>query len=319
MLVPDPWSHLRPTTPARIALGRAGGSLPTAQWLDFAKDHALARNAVHAPFDTAQLSAELTPLLEPHTVTPSPAPASQVAFAGDSLANHSLVGGPAPGQCAGRAEVGPRGGSAIRHLATRATSRRDYLLRPDWGRQLDEPSAQQLDNSPPGYDLVIIVSDGLSAFAANRQVAPLLAYLLPLLRDAGWNLAPLLIVPFARVALQDEIGERLRARAALILLGERPGLLAPDSLGAYLVWGPRRGRTDADRNCVSNIRPEGLPHASAARTLARLLNEARRVEFSGVRLKDEGDPALLVTPSPVLTTTPTFPSTEPGQSPPTHP
>jgi ethanolamine ammonia-lyase small subunit len=214
--------------------------------------------------------------------------------------------------------AGLRADAQILHLATRATNRREYLLRPDWGRQLDAASAQQLVGVPSGYDLALIVSDGLSAFAAHRQIVPLLTYLLPLLRETGWKLAPLLIVPFARVAVQDDIGERLRARAALILLGERPGLLSPDSLGAYLVWGPRRGRTDADRNCVSNIRPEGLPHAIAARTLARLLNEARRGEFSGVLLKDEGDPAVLEAPPAALTSTPPVLPNEPGHSPPTH-
>jgi ethanolamine ammonia-lyase small subunit len=303
MLVPDPWSHLRPTTPARIALGRAGGSLPTAQWLDFAKDHALARDAVHASFDTAQLTAELRPLLETAATPSTPA-----ATAGDSL----------PSDPATRVAAGLRADAQILHLATRATNRRDYLLRPDWGRQLDAASAQQLVGVPSGYDLALIVSDGLSAFAAHRQIVPLLTHLLPLLRETGWKLAPLLIVPFARVAVQDDIGERLRARAALILLGERPGLLSPDSLGAYLVWGPRRGRTDADRNCVSNIRPEGLPHAIAARTLARLLNEARRGEFSGVLLKDEGDPAVLEAPPAALTSTPPVLPNEPGHSPPTH-
>jgi ethanolamine ammonia-lyase small subunit len=303
MLVPDPWSHLRPTTPARIALGRAGGSLPTAQWLDFAKDHALARDAVHASFDTAQLTAELRPLLETAATPSTPA-----ATAGDSL----------PSDPATRVAAGLRADAQILHLATRATNRREYLLRPDWGRQLDAASAQQLVGVPSGYDLALIVSDGLSAFAAHRQIVPLLTHLLPLLRETGWKLAPLLIVPFARVAVQDDIGERLRARAALILLGERPGLLSPDSLGAYLVWGPRRGRTDADRNCVSNIRPEGLPHAIAARTLARLLNEARRGEFSGVLLKDEGDPAVLEAPPAALTSTPPVLPTEPGHSPSTR-
>jgi len=277
MLIPDPWSHLRPLTPARIALGRAGGSLPTAQWLDFAKDHALARDAVQAVLDTPDLLSQLAPLLSP----------------ADHLAGSTFTGKP------------PQSPAAWLTLATRATNRRDYLLRPDWGRQLAGASAEQLDalaaRAPETFDLAVVVSDGLSAFAAQRQVAPLLAHLLPLLRETGWRLAPLIVIPLARVAVQDEVGERLRAKAALILLGERPGLLSPDSLGAYLVWGPRRGRTDADRNCVSNIRPEGLPHPLAARTLARLLNAARRLEFSGVHLKDEGDPTLGTTLPTTLT------------------
>ena len=170
---------------------------------------------------------------------------------------------------------------------SQATDRANYLQRPDLGRRLSEGAREALATAavPEGCDLVIILSDGLSADAAHVQGPPLLGELLPLLSD--WRLASLVIAPFARVALQDEIGELLGARAALILLGERPGLGSPDSLGAYLIHGPRPGCTDADRNCVSNIRPAGLPPAAAAQRIVWLLSEARRLGFSGVDLKDQ--------------------------------
>lgn len=167
-----------------------------------------------------------------------------------------------------------------------APDRVSYLQRPDLGRQLSPDGQERLTHQhrPEGFDLALILSDGLSAEAAHRQVPTLLAALLPLLKQ--WTLAPLVIAPFARVALQDEIGSLLGARAALILLGERPGLGSPDSLGAYLVHSPKSGNTDADRNCVSNIRQAGLPPAAAALRICWLLEESRRLGFSGVDLKD---------------------------------
>lgn len=166
-----------------------------------------------------------------------------------------------------------------------------YLQRPDLGRKLSLQALELLSPYRGDYDLVIILADGLSATAAHRQAPPLLGTLLPLLQD--WSLAPLVIAPYARVALQDEIGHVLGARAALILLGERPGLGSPDSLGAYLVHNPKPGNTDANRNCVSNIRPEGLPTAAAAHRISWLLHESRRLGFSGVDLKDTSDAAPL--------------------------
>ncbi|WP_193210674.1 ethanolamine ammonia-lyase subunit EutC [Luteolibacter marinus] len=170
---------------------------------------------------------------------------------------------------------------------SQAPDRATYLQRPDLGRQLDPDSLARLSAARADHDLAIILADGLSATAAHRQGPPLLAALLPLLET--WSLAPLIIAPFARVALQDPIGHALGARASLILLGERPGLGAPDSLGAYLVHGPVPGNTDAMRNCVSNIRPAGLPPAAAARRIAWLLEQSRRLGFSGVDLKDRSD------------------------------
>ncbi|WP_035607251.1 ethanolamine ammonia-lyase subunit EutC [Haloferula sp. BvORR071] len=245
-------ASLRQWTDARVALGRAGGSVIHRSLLDFRLSHARARDAVHLPFDAAAMAVELEALGQP-----------------------------------------------VLLASSQATDRATYLQRPDLGRQLSEESRATLGGvrSDQGYDLAIILSDGLSAEAAHRQGPPLLRALLPLL--AGWRLAPLIIAPFARVALQDEIGEALGARAALILLGERPGLGSADSLGAYLVHSPRAGNTDAERNCVSNIRPAGLPAEAAAPRIAWLLGEARRLGFSGVDLKDHSASAS----TPILDTT----------------
>jgi ethanolamine ammonia-lyase small subunit len=161
-------------------------------------------------------------------------------------------------------------------------------LRPDLGRALHADSRAQLDAARAGWgrrDLCVVVSDGLSALAAERQAAPLLSALVPRLVAQGLTLYPIFIAPFARVKLADEVGERLGARFSLILLGERPGLSSPDSLGAYLTFQPSQARTDADRNCVSNIRAEGLPCADAARHIAELLSESARLGESGVALK----------------------------------
>jgi ethanolamine ammonia-lyase small subunit len=136
-------------------------------------------------------------------------------------------------------------------------------------------------------DLVIVISDGLSTLAAHTQVAPLLDVLLPLLAGAGWRVAPFVVVRLARVAIQDEIGEIFGAKLSLMLLGERPGLGSADSLGAYFTHSPAPGKTDADRNCLSNIRPDGLAPAAAARKLFYLLERARELGLSGVALKDD--------------------------------
>lgn len=176
-------------------------------------------------------------------------------------------------------------------VASRAAERRVYLQRPDLGRRLSDADAAQLRQHAGMYDLVIVVADGLSAAAVHRQAGPTLAALLPLLPD--FRLAPLVLAQQSRVALADDIGEQLGAGMALILLGERPGLSSPDSLGAYLTYAPRVGRLDAERNCVSNIRPEGLAPTAAAAKLAWLLRAAREKGLTGVGLKDESDLHLL--------------------------
>lgn len=173
-------------------------------------------------------------------------------------------------------------------LRSAAPDRATYLQRPDLGRRLDEPSrlllAKHARREPDGYDLAAIVADGLSALAAERHAAGVLAALLPQL--AGWRLAPLTVVEQGRVAIGDEIGAALGAQIAVVLLGERPGLSAPDSLGAYITWDPRPGRTDAERNCISNIRAEGLTYAQAAADLGVILNAARQRRLTGVALKN---------------------------------
>ena len=180
-----------------------------------------------------------------------------------------------------------------RQVHSRATTREVYLQRPDYGRQLDAASAAALAaDAAPECDLVVVLADGLSAAAVNEHAGPLLARLLPPLLAAGLRLGPVVLAEQARVALGDAVGQHLRARLVLVLIGERPGLSAPNSLGAYLTFAPRPGLTDEARNCVSNIRPEGLPYPAAADRLTYLLREALRRQFSGVALKDDS-PLLL--------------------------
>jgi ethanolamine ammonia-lyase small subunit len=238
----DAWTALRALTPARIALGRAGGSLPTAALLGFDAAHAAARDAVWTELDLDRLEAELAPL-----------------------------------------------GLPSLRLRTLAPDRATYLRRPDLGRRLEASSAVRLAEAAPpgGCDVALVIGDGLSATAAQRHAPALATALAERVRQRGLRLGPVALVRQARVAVEDPIGAALRARAAVILLGERPGLGSPDSLGAYLVLGPGPGRTDAQRNCVSNVRPEGLALTAAAELLGWLLGEALRRGLSGVGLKDE--------------------------------
>lgn len=247
---PDPWAGLRAQTSARIALGRAGSSLPTRELLSFQADHARAMDAVYAELDRAAL-----------------------------------------------AEALRAGGLDSVELETRAASRAVYLQRPDAGRRLDSKSRERLEKSRPGKtpDVVIAIVDGLSSIAAQAHAALVAIELARRLRADGLTAAPVPLVRYGRVALQDEIGEITGARVVVSLIGERPGLGSPDSLGAYLVFNPRIGNTDAQRNCVSNIRPEGLPYAAAVDTLAWLVREALRRQVSGVQLKDDRH---LVAPPP---------------------
>ncbi|WP_332670901.1 ethanolamine ammonia-lyase subunit EutC [Aromatoleum sp.] len=250
----DPWDALRRFTPARIALGRRGASLPTREVLRFGLAHAQARDAVHLALDVTALRDALRPR---------------------------------------------HGGSIVVH--SRAPERATYLLRPDLGRRLDDASAALLAEAvapvsaapgaagaPAPPDVAFVVADGLSALAVQRHAAALLGALVPRL-PPDLIVAPIVIAEQGRVALGDEIGEILGARLVAVLIGERPGLSSPDSLGVYLTWAPTRDRSDAERNCVSNIRPEGLGYAAAAMRIAWLMREARRLQRTGVGLKDRSD------------------------------
>ncbi len=173
-------------------------------------------------------------------------------------------------------------GQASGFVDSAAPDRAVYLRNPGLGRRL---GAAAVLPERGDHDLAIVVADGLSALAVNAHAAPLHRALIA--RLEGWRLAPVILVRQGRVAIGDEIGERLGARAVVVLIGERPGLSAADSMSAYITWGPRVGRADSERNCVSNIRtPLGLSPERASDTIAWLLGEARRLGFTGVDLKD---------------------------------
>ena len=240
----NPWLELRRLTPARIALGRTGTSLPTRAQLDFQFAHAQARDAVHLAFDHAEISSQLS----------------------------------------------ERGRETLR-LHSAAPDRDSYLQRPDLGRKLNDESAQALRDyasaHPGGVDLVMVVADGLSALAVHRHTLPFLTRLEEQMSGDGWSVAPVVLVEQGRVAIGDEIGQLLGAKMLVMLIGERPGLSSPDSLGLYFTYAPKVGLTDAYRNCISNVRLEGLSYGMAAHRLLYLMREACRRQLSGVNLKDE--------------------------------
>ncbi|SEG62278.1 Ethanolamine ammonia-lyase light chain [Bryocella elongata] len=254
--MPSSLNRQPPTTTARIALGRTGDAVPVAEHLRFQLDHALARDAVHATLDVPMLERGLR----------------------------------------------ERGIPAITvHSAAR--DRSEYLRRPDLGRRLaTHPGAPSLDSEtwvrsmPAGSHesptLAIILADGLSALAVERHALPLLDALASRIPNPSPRI-PVVIATNARVALGDAIGEALGARITVMLIGERPGLSSPDSLGAYLTWNPRPGRADSERNCISNIRAEGLSYAEAAARIAHYLREAQRLHATGIALKDPDTPPLL--------------------------
>ena len=252
-VIENPWKKLRAYTDARIGLGRTGASLPTHELLAFQLAHARAQDAVHLPLDSQTLSDQLS-----------------VVTASTPLILHS-----------------------------QASDRAEYLQRPDLGRRLNEPSAARLTHcnqtQAEAYDLAVVIVDGLSSFAVQKNAIPMIQALQKKLQaDAqAWTLGPFTLVEQGRVAIGDDIGQLLNANAVVVMIGERPGLSSPDSLGLYLTWKPTTGNTDAQRNCISNVRPEGLSYPEAANRLHYLLSESRRLKLSGVNLKDRTETAEL--------------------------
>lgn len=238
----DSWSTLRRFTSARIGLGRAGGSIPTKELLEFQLAHARARDAVNHAFDIASFSEALR--------------ARQI----DSLT-----------------------------LGSAAGDRHTFIQRPDLGRVLDEKSKALLQSraGDQGCDVVFAIADGLSALAVERHALPVIEMTREHLSREGWRIAPYCLVSQGRVAIGDEIGTLLQAQLSVVLIGERPGLSSPDSLGAYLTFDPLPGRSNAERNCISNIRPEGLNYDVAAFKLLHLMRQARALKLSGVGLKED--------------------------------
>lgn len=178
-------------------------------------------------------------------------------------------------------------------VTSRAPSRQAYLLRPDLGRSLAPESRDRLEGVGRGpVDLAFVVGDGLSSSAVHGHAVAMLGALQPYAARNGWSLGPVVVATQARVALGDEIGALLRARLVVMLIGERPGLSSPDSLGLYITYAPHPGRNDGERNCISNIHGAGLSYAEAAFKAAWLMREALRRQLTGVALKDESDSML---------------------------
>ena len=244
----DPWAQLGAWTPARIAIGRVGVSLPTREVLSFAMAHAQARDAVHACLNRPELVERISAL-----------------------------------------------GVSCVEVESQASDRMTYLKRPDLGRRLGTISRQRLDavKQRETYDLSIMIGDGLSAIAVRENAPALLCALLPVLTKLDLKLSPIVIAKGARVALGDEIGEIFGSRLVAVLIGERPGLSAADSLSVYLTYAPRVGRTDAERNCISNVRQGGLAPAAAAANLNWLIASALAMQLTGVGLKDRSGVGLI--------------------------
>jgi ethanolamine ammonia-lyase small subunit len=238
----DPWQNLTQFTPARIALGHVGISLPTHASLEFAHAHALARDAVNIPLDFANLEHRL-----------------------NKLGYQTLI------------------------LQTRAENHRMYLQRPDLGRLLSVSALACLRNTPQtNTDAVVVVADGLSSKAIENHAEPFLSLLLPELQAKDCTLPPVCLVKHGRVAIGDAVAEHFTARLCIVLIGERPGLSAPDSMGIYFTYKAKSGiSTDADRNCISNIHQNGLSYGQALKKLLYLINESEKLKLSGVNLKDQ--------------------------------
>lgn len=249
-IIENPWELLRDYTDARIGLGRSGVSIPTSHSLEFQLAHAQAQDAVHLPLDVEHIVEQIN---------------------NNNLNSETYL-------------------PILLH--SQAINRTVYLQRPDLGRKLNNDSAETLKkiivNKDEPFDLSIVIVDGLSSLAIKENAVNFIERLLSALTNdtQKWKIAPFTIVQQGRVAVGDEVGELLKAKISLVLIGERPGLSSPDSLGLYLTWNPKSGLTDASRNCISNVRSEGLSYEEAVKKTMYLLKESRRLELSGVNLKD---------------------------------
>lgn len=238
----DAWQFLQTYTPARIARGRAGHSIPTSELLKFQSDHAQARDAVYSELAIQKITNNFN----------------------KSFDLQVLI------------------------LKSEIKNRPQYLQRPDLGRTLSQKSREELMAANVSEsDICFVIADGLSAQAINQHALPFLESLLPRLQEINWKIAPICIVEQGRVAVADEIGFLLKSEIVVILIGERPGLTSPDSMGAYITFHPYVGMTDESRNCISNIRPEGMNFQMATDKILYILTEIKSKKLSGVSLKDE--------------------------------
>lgn len=253
-VIENPWAVLKDYTDARIGLGRAGVSIPTKKSLEFQLAHAQAQDAVHLPLDV-------------ETVI------EQLENANLNFNQEQEIFAPIL-------------------LHSQAINRTTYLQRPDLGRRLDKKSVETLKKvntlKDEKYDLSIVVVDGLSSLAIKENATIFIKKLFEALNSDSqdWNLSPITIVLQGRVAIGDEVAEILNSKTSIVLIGERPGLSSPDSMGLYLTYNPKVGLTDESRNCISNIRIEGLSYEEGIKKTMYLLKESRRLELSGVNLKD---------------------------------
>lgn len=239
---PDAWQFLQNYTPARIARGRTGHSLPTVELLKFQADHAQARDAVYSELAISELTTSIRKVFDLH----------------------------------------------VFNFKSEIKNRTQYLQRPDLGRTLSSQSKEELMGiNCSESDICFVIADGLSAQAVNQNALPILENLIPKIKEINWKIAPICIVEQGRVAIGDEIGFLLKSEIIVIFIGERPGLTSPDSMGTYISFRPYVGMTDENRNCVSNIRPDGMNINLATEKILYLLTEIKTKKLSGVTLKDE--------------------------------
>ena len=246
---PDAWQFLQNYTPARIARGRAGHSIPTSELLKFQADHAQARDAVYSKLDITNLNELISKVFD----------------------------------------------LQVLNLKSEVKNRPQYLQRPDLGRTLSQASREDLMSiNSSESDICFVIADGLSAEAINQNALPILENLIPKLKAINYKIAPICIIEQGRVAIADEIGFLLKSEIVIILIGERPGLTSPNSMGAYITFHPHVCMTDESRNCVSNIRPEGMNFQMATDKILYLLTEMKLKKLSGVSLKDEFEEVVLI-------------------------